>query len=113
KTEEQRIGADSLNCSAYVETTPKAFASGRRAKVNGGNADYPPATPPGRQAFATTSLPRRCHCACQGEEWQDRGKHEKGERDQFTQEIGLFSVGISVGEETARAYPEWCRIFHG
>jgi hypothetical protein len=48
-----------------------------------------------------------------GEEWQNRGKHEKAERDKFTQVIGLCSVGISIGDETAKAYPEWCRIFHG
>jgi hypothetical protein len=49
----------------------------------------------------------------QGEQWQNRGKHDKGERDKFRQVIGLCSVGISVGDETAKAHPEWCRIFHG
>ena len=49
----------------------------------------------------------------QGEERQDGGKHEKGERDQVIQIIGLRSVGISVSDETAKAYPEWCCIFHG
>jgi len=49
----------------------------------------------------------------EGEEWQDGGKHEKGERDQVKQVIGLRSVGISVADETAKAHPEWCRIFHG
>jgi hypothetical protein len=49
----------------------------------------------------------------QREQWQNRGKDDKGERDEFTQVIGLCSVGISVGDETAKTNPEWCRIFHG
>jgi len=49
----------------------------------------------------------------QGEERQDGGKHEKGEGDQLRQVIGLRAVGVSVGDETAEAHPEWCCIFHG
>ena len=51
-------------------------------------------------------LPQRCHRVGQGEQWQDRGNHEKGERDKFTQIVRLRSVGISICNEAAKAYPE-------
>ena len=59
--------------------------------------------------IVTSSLP----LVSQSKEGQNRGKHEKAECDEFIQVIGLCSVGISVGDETAKTNPEWCYIFHG
>ena len=107
---------DSLNYSAYVATrSAKAFASGRRAKVNRGNAGFHLPAPVAAGSISPLHRYLVAAIACaRAKKCRFGGKHEKGERDQFTQEIGLCSVGISVGDETAKAsgmvsYFSWLR----
>ena len=55
----------------------------------------------------------RGHCASQYKHRPKGGEDDYSESNQLRQIVGLRSVGVSIGDETADAYRRGCCIFHG
>src|SRR5205814_5067264 len=61
--------------------------------------------------FGSFQCPR--HCASQYKHRPEGGKDDYSEGNQLRQIVGLRSVGVSVGDETAEANLPGCCVFHG
>ena len=53
------------------------------------------------------------HCASQYKHRPEDGKDDYSESNQLRQIVGLRSVGVSIGDETADADPPGCCVVHG
>src|SRR5207248_9500889 len=53
------------------------------------------------------------HCAGQYKHRPEDGEDNYSESNQLRQIVGLRSVGIPIGDETADAHPPGCCVFHG